>query len=436
MSERREAAIDAPGIPAALSDPGPLQRLDAPVSQSQLRDLAALLALPGLWRGRTPARIAESLLEVLTSVLRVDFCHIRLANRRDDVVVEAHRPLHSRSAAIDQLLSMVRSGDGAATGARLPQAHAPHRILRLEPHLDDHRAIITIMCVRDDFPTEYESFLCRVAADQAMMAIQTSRLLNDLATANEAKSTFLATMSHELRTPLNGIIGYAELLSAGISGPVTEIQAQHIQRINSAARHLLHLIEGILSYSRIEAGKEEVRLSEADAVLLTRDAAALVEPLARAKGLAFTIATPPAETSIRTDESKVSQILLNLLSNAVKFTETGRVELELTSRQHDVLWVVRDTGVGVAPEEQERIFEPFRQVGPVHTKRGAGTGLGLSVARQLARMLGGELSLESAPGRGTTFFLRLPSEYPGPLPPTSNEGGNSVAFADSSRPGR
>lgn len=412
MNERRELATDAAAIPAALADTGPLQQPDAPVSQSQLRDLAALLALPAMWRGRSASRIAESLLEVLASVLRIDFCHIRLTNKRDGAVVEAHRPLQNRSASIDQLLGALRSGAGAAAEVGRLADDARHRVLRLEPDVDDHRATITIGCVRPDFPTEYESFLCRVAADQAMMAIQTSRLLNDLKTANEAKSTFLATMSHELRTPLNGIIGYAELLGAGISGPVTAIQSQHLQRINGAARHLLHLIEGILSYSRLEAGKEEVRLSETDAVLLTRDAAALVEPLAKSKRLEFAVVTPSAPALMTTDESKVSQILLNLLSNAVKFTETGRVELELTVGLRDLVWAVRDTGVGIPPHEQERIFEPFRQVGPVHTKRGTGTGLGLSVARQLSRMLGGELILDSEAGRGTTFHLRLPHRVP------------------------
>lgn len=395
---------------ATPSDPEPLRGIDAPVSQSQLRDLAALLALPAMWRGRTPSRIAESLLEVLVSVLRVDFCHIRLANKRDGAAVEAYRPLQSRSVVIDRFLDALRSADGPTEALRLDAGAERHRVLQLEPDVDDHRATITMVCMRPDFPTEYESFLCRVAADQAMMAIQTSRLLSDLGTANAAKSAFLATMSHELRTPLNGIIGYADLFAAGISGPMTPVQAQHIHRIDAAARHLLHLIEGILSYSRIEAGKDEVRFSRTDAVLLTRDAAALIEPLMRSKQLEFSVITPPGPAVMTTDESKVSQILLNLLSNAVKFTETGSVELELTMRDQSALWTVRDTGPGIAVEEHEKIFEPFRQVGPVHTKRGSGTGLGLSVARQLTRLLGGELSVESEPGHGSRFFLTLPDK--------------------------
>jgi signal transduction histidine kinase len=234
-------------------------------------------------------------------------------------------------------------------------------------------------------------------------------LVASLTTANKAKSTFLATMSHELRTPLNAVIGYSGLLQAGISGELNEQQQQHIHRIESAARHLLGLIEGILNFARLEAGKELVHLTDVNSAELAEEVIALVEPLAKAKGLDIQVTIQPELPLIRTDLAKVRQILLNLLSNAIKFTKQGHVTLDVRADSENMRWTVTDTGIGIAPEDLERIFEPFQQGSQAVSGRAAGTGLGLTVSRQLARLLGGDVTAAGSPGgKGSTFVLRLP----------------------------
>ncbi len=229
--------------------------------------------------------------------------------------------------------------------------------------------------------------------------------------ANMAKSNFLAVMSHELRTPLSAIIGYEELLADGITGPVNDAQKHQLSRMKASAQHLLHLIDQILAYSRLDAGREVVRSEDVDANELATDAASLVEPLAREKGIALEVVTTGYPLPMSTDAGKVRQILLNLLSNALKFTPSGRITLIV---QHDGAWVryvVRDTGIGIASEHMDRIFDAFWQVEQPSTRRAGGTGLGLSVTRRLSRMLGGEVSVESTVGHGSAFTVSLPLEF-------------------------
>jgi PAS domain S-box-containing protein len=225
--------------------------------------------------------------------------------------------------------------------------------------------------------------------------------------ANRAKAQFLATMSHELRTPLNAIIGFWDLLQAGIGGPLTDAQRGHLDRIERAARHLLHIIEEVLSFSRLEAGREQVYAENVDLVELVRETSGLVEPLASGKELHFTVDVPDESVNTVTDPGKVRQILLNLLSNAVKFTQEGEVSVALERSRGEYRIHVRDTGMGISQNRVGELFEPFRRIEP-HQVAG-GTGLGLSVSRQLARLLGGDVEVESQPGQGSVFTLRLPA---------------------------
>lgn len=226
--------------------------------------------------------------------------------------------------------------------------------------------------------------------------------------ANGAKSDFLAVMSHELRTPLSAIMGYQELLADGISGPITEQQSQQLGRIKASARHLLSLIDEILTFTRIDAGREKVDLERASLSTLLEPAAELVEPLARAKGLHIEVMLPPNEVAVETDPVKVRQMIVNLLSNAVKFTDNGRVILSGDQKGDQLVISVEDTGIGISPEHFERIFEPFWQVEQKATRRAGGTGLGLTVTRRLALLLGGDVTVKSDPGGGTTFTICLP----------------------------
>jgi signal transduction histidine kinase len=226
--------------------------------------------------------------------------------------------------------------------------------------------------------------------------------------ANEAKSAFLATMSHELRTPLTAILGYEELIAEGLPGPVTEVQQTYLSRIKLGAQHLLALIDGILTLSRLDAGSEEVRREPITVDRLLEEAATLITPLAASKRIEFTVRRPESPFAMDTDHTKLRQILVNLLGNAVKFTDRGEVILEARVDGDVAVFTVRDTGMGISTQHLERIFDAFWQVKQTTTRTVGGSGLGLSVSRRLARLLGGEITVESTEGVGSTFTLRLP----------------------------
>jgi signal transduction histidine kinase len=230
--------------------------------------------------------------------------------------------------------------------------------------------------------------------------------------ANNSKTDFLAVMSHELRTPLTAIMGYEELLSDGITGPVTELQRQQLGRINASAHHLLGLIDEILTFARVDIGRERVRWESMSVNNTLSDAAALVEPMASAKNLKLVVKLMSEDQSIQTDGTKLRQMLVNLLSNGIKFTEKGEVHLGCEVNDGMLEVSIADTGVGIAAENIEYVFEPFWQAEQTATRKTGGTGLGLSVTRKLARLLGGDVTVASKMGAGTTFLLTLPVRAP------------------------
>jgi signal transduction histidine kinase len=257
---------------------------------------------------------------------------------------------------------------------------------------------------RDDFPFIEE------LARRCALAVENAALFQAAAAANRTKSEFLASMSHELRTPLNAILGYAQLLADGITGPVNALQREQLIRVRASATHLLGLIDEVLSYSRMEAGREQISLQDVEAAVMLDESSSLVRPMVAAKRLSLVVEPVDGEEPLRlqTDVLKLRQILVNLLTNAVKFTDAGSIALGARAEGDDVLFVVRDTGLGIAPANQEAVFEPFWQVEQTASRRVGGTGLGLSVSRRLARLLGGDITLESIAGQGSTFVLRLP----------------------------
>jgi signal transduction histidine kinase len=225
---------------------------------------------------------------------------------------------------------------------------------------------------------------------------------------SRAKTDFLAVMSHELRTPLNAIVGYADLLQTEVSGPLTETQRTQLSRIRSSSFHLLDLIQDVLSFSRIEAGREDLRIADVDVQKLARDVQAYVEHECARKGLQQELHLPEDRIVMVTDPAKLRQILLNLLNNACKFTDNGHIRLRVNRAGEDVIFKVDDSGPGIAEENFELIFEPFMQVDQSKTRMKGGAGLGLPVSRRLAHLLGGDLRVESTLGEGSTFTLRLP----------------------------
>ncbi|HMJ13562.1 MAG TPA: response regulator [Polyangiaceae bacterium] len=247
-----------------------------------------------------------------------------------------------------------------------------------------------------------------------------ARSKGELERANSYKSEFLANMSHELRTPLNSSLILAKLLLDNREGNLTAEQVKFAQTIYSAGNDLLTLINDVLDLSKIEAGKADVQTGNIVLSRMLGELANTFEPVARDKSVAFSTAIEPGvPPSMLSDATRLQQILKNLLSNALKFTDTGSVSLEVRRASDGRLaFVVQDTGIGIAPHEQEVIFEAFRQADGTTNRKYGGTGLGLSISRDLARLLGGELSVESSPGRGSTFTLLVPErlvlEDPGP----------------------
>jgi PAS domain S-box-containing protein len=228
--------------------------------------------------------------------------------------------------------------------------------------------------------------------------------------ANVQKSRFLANMSHELRTPLNAIAGHVELVAIGIYGPVTAEQATALERVRRAERHLLSLIDDLLSFARIEAGRVEYRLDALDLRETMSEAASMVEAQMRTRELRFEVELPPPGTLVRADPDKLRQVLLNLLSNAAKFTPpAGRVRLDTHEGQETgtILVRVADTGIGIAPGKLEEIFDPFVQVSFGLARQHEGTGLGLAISRELARGMRGDVVVTSEPGHGSTFAILL-----------------------------
>ncbi len=246
----------------------------------------------------------------------------------------------------------------------------------------------------------------RAIAERARTEAETAR--TEAERANTIKTDFLAVMSHELRTPLTAIMGYEELLSDGITGPVTELQRQQLGRINASARHLLGLIDEILTFARVDVGRERIRWESMSVNHTLSDAASLIEPMAAAKKLRFVIELLEEDQAIQTDGTKLRQMLVNLLSNGVKFTEKGEVRLTCSVRDGMLEIRIADTGVGIDAANIEYVFEPFWQLEQSVTRKAGGTGLGLSVTRKLARLLGGDVTVASRMGAGTTFLLTLP----------------------------
>ena len=279
---------------------------------------------------------------------------------------------------------------------------------RLMPLVAAGREIVGVLAIIEDVTDRV------VRENELKAAIGAAQM------ASKAKSDFLASMSHELRTPLSAMIGYSELLSSEISGPLSATQHDHVSRLQLCARHLLGIVEEILSFARIDAGREEVRVEEVDIVGLTEEAVAVLMPSAEKKGLALTVELPTCPVVVTTDAVKLRQVLINLLGNAVKFTDQGAVNLSLVCPEgaSTVEFRIEDTGPGIAAEDLTRIFEAFTQVDQSRKRAKGGTGLGLPVSRHLAEMLGGVVSVDSHVGVGSVFSLILPLRYFAP-PDTS-----------------
>jgi signal transduction histidine kinase len=288
----------------------------------------------------------------------------------------------------------------------------------------EQRAVIRTGDEFEELAAAFNRMLRQLLSQQNELRVVNQELddrLDDLAQANmklyemnRLKSDFLATVSHELRTPLNSILGFSEVLS-GIDS-LDDKQKRYVANIQRSGRDLLEMINDILDLAKVESGKMEVRPSEFKIGSLVAAQCDMARPLAEKKNIDLNCEAPSSMPPVRQDQAKVQQILNNLLSNAIKFTpEGGRIVVSAAGApESDLRLTVADTGIGISPDEQQLVFEKFRQAagalpdGDAMTREYSGTGLGLSIVRELCRLLGGDVSLESELGKGSTFTVRLP----------------------------
>jgi signal transduction histidine kinase len=251
------------------------------------------------------------------------------------------------------------------------------------------------------------TFFDNTAQHRASGELREAKVLAE--SASVAKTTFLSTLSHELRTPLNSILGYADLLE--VEPALTDGQLRKVERIKAGTWHLTAMIDEILSFAKLDSGHEIVVTEPIDARMIARDAAAMIEPAAMEKSLRIVVETPDLPLMVVTDPDKSRQILLNLGGNAVKYTHTGEIRLTVRGVGERVWFDIADSGIGIAPEHMDRIFERFWQVTGALTRTAGGMGIGLSAAREYARLLHGDVEVESTLGHGTTFRFWLPLVY-------------------------
>jgi GAF domain-containing protein len=295
------------------------------------------------------------------------------------------------------------------------------RAIVFAPMLWENKGIGAI-CLGRDYAgpfTEKEIALLKTFADQAVIAIQNARLFQEiqdksaqLEIANKHKSEFLANMSHELRTPLNAIIGFSEVLIERLFGELNPKQEDYIHDIHGSGKHLLTLINDILDLSKVEAGRMELELSTFQLSSALSNAMILVRERAQRHSILLGQQVDATLGEIVADERKFKQILLNLLSNAVKFTgDGGRIDVLAQREDGNAVISVRDTGIGIAAEDQAAVFEEFRQVGRDYTRKQEGTGLGLALTKKFVELHGGRIWVESEPGKGSTFTFTLPLQH-------------------------
>ncbi|MDB4950771.1 MAG: Chemotaxis protein methyltransferase CheR [Gemmatimonadetes bacterium] len=392
-------------------------------------------------------RTLQQVVRLAVPVL-ADYCVLDLVDGGTVRRVAAAHADPALEATVQRLLAYPPSPDGTGPVAGVLRSARPSLVNGITPELLDrtaqspeHRAVLdelgptaymavpllaaghvlgSLLFVTTGSGRGYDEMeLARAeeVARRAALAIENARLYEASVEANRAKADFLAVMSHELRTPLNAILGYTDLFLLGIPAPLPAAVLPQMERVKGAARHLLGMIDEVLTFARLEAGQEEVHLEPGvRCAELVEEAVALVEPLALERSLRFAARCEDPELALDTDPRRVRQILVNLLGNAIKFTDRGSVSLTVRREGEQVAFEVADTGIGIEPGHLARIFDPFWQVEQSRSRRHDGSGLGLAVARQLARLMGGDVAARSEPGAGSAFTLRLPLSLAEPPP--------------------
>lgn len=319
---------------------------------------------------------------------------------RDRRAVGAHEPIMESSPFFSDVLQAMKIG--------------PAVVLPLIAH---ERFLGTLTVCREIQAATFDEVAfsrLEAVADLAALALWNARLLEEAREGDAAKTSLLATLSHELRTPLTALEGYGELLEDEILGPLEPAQRDVIMRLRTVSRHLGSLIEDILTYASLEADRVVARSALVSVDEVVDTLYPFIEPLAREKGIQFRVDVDEKLPVLMTDEPKVRQILINLCQNAVKFTDEGEVQVRVSRGSPGadgvptIRCTVKDTGIGIATADLQRLFRPFSQVDSSLARRHGGTGLGLYISRRLATLLGGRIEVVSRPGDGSAFTLVLP----------------------------
>jgi signal transduction histidine kinase len=408
---------------SSLTAPPPITRMppmDHGNLQSCIRDLVALSTMPAMWIGRSPVSIAESVRDLMVSMLHPDSVYVQLQDRaqgRTYVAIAHGKTITGLNERGERLYRDVSSEP------LLLDTEIALGLASLPIGLEGELGRVAVGSARRNFPNRLELLLMQVAANQIAVALQHTELLArhekmemeleaaraEAEKSSRLKSEFLGMMSHELRTPLNAIGGYVELIEDGIRGPVTPEQLTDLGRIKRSQRHLLGVIENVLGFLKLGAGRVSYDIRNVPIDELVSTVEELTKPLIESKQLRYERRTSERRFSVRADREKVQQILLNLLSNAIKFTDCGgRVTIESTQRDSTVLTRVEDSGCGIPADRLDSVFEPFVQVDSSRSRPAGGTGLGLSISQDFAVGMGGKLLVESELGKGSAFTLVLP----------------------------
>lgn len=380
-----------------------------------LRDLVALSNMPAWWVGQSPSGIADSLCEILLHAVRADVVHVQVTD-----------PSTGESCAADMYLdepngTVVRGQAGVVPSAQGRSTASGMRWARLRIGARGELGHFAVGSTSPEFPEAHETVLMQVASNQLAVALRYASLMaehqralarvaearTEAERASSAKSDFLGIMSHELRTPLTAISAFTELIVRGVDGPITSRQRADLARIRRAVQYLVRLIDSVLSFLSVSGGHVSYDIENVAVDEVVEAACELITPSVETKGLTLDTSHAVRGLRVRADRSKLQQIILNLLSNAIKYTDEGGVRLFTVGSDVDVTICVQDSGPGIAPDEQQSVFEPFVRTG-ASARKHEGTGLGLAISRDFAAGMHGALTVTSELGRGSTFSLRLP----------------------------
>ena len=393
---------------------------DAEVEVVRLRrllsDLTALSALPMLWIDRDPPQILDSLLDTLIRTLRLDVAYVRVERSLMPALEAAAPRTLGPADRVRQALGLAADGRGLTARTAELSGTQPVHLADVRFQAPGIAGLVVVGAARAEFPTEHDQFLLRTATNQGAMALRQAELVAQLRLADQQKNDFIARLGHELRNPLGPILNGAELLDRPTQDPAAARRA--VGLIQRQATHMSRMIDDLLDLARVAHGSVGLRLERVNLVALLMSAVEDRRPILEKVGLRLTAALPEAPVWVDADPVRVSQIVANLLVNAGKFTPRGgsvTVVLHQDETGGESVVEISDTGIGLDPERIETLFEPFIQARPYAPRGQPGLGLGLPLARGLARLHGGDLTASSGgPGQGAAFTLRLPTASEGP----------------------